>query len=113
MPSSFREVKRKEKVTSMGIKGYSPLLDLNNPFDIVKDVVPDEFHLVREGITKQLLLRLANSKSQAFETVWSAFNDVYQDMRVFAELGWRTRSLENFAFFKGKRFSSVMQYYND
>lgn len=99
-------------MTSKGIKGYSPLLDLNNSFDIVKDVVPDEFHLVREGMTKQLLLRLANSKTQSFERVWSAFSDVYQDMRVFAELGWRTRSLENFAFFKGKRFVA-MHYYTD
>ncbi len=78
----------------------------------MKDVVPDEFHLVREGITKQLLLRLANSRTQSFERVWSAFSDVYQDMRVFAELGWRTRSLDNFAFFKGNRFIE-MHYYSD
>ena len=91
---------RKENVK--GVKGYSPLLDLNTDFDIVHDVVVDEFHLIREGLAKNLIGRIVNCQAAQYQAVLRQFDEIYQDMRVFSELGWKTRSIKsNFAYFKG------------
>ncbi len=84
-----------------GIKGYSPLLDLHNGFDIVNDAGPDEFHLIREGLTKAILKCLNQGTSKKYKRVWEAFDEVFCDMRVFTETPWRSRSLQDISYFKG------------
>ena len=85
-----------------GIKGYSPLLDLNNGMDIVHDAGPDEFHLIREGLTKAIMKTLNLCTARRYQRVWESFNEVFARTRVFSETPWRSRSLRDISYFKGQ-----------
>ncbi len=97
----FRRVKNERLAHDKGIKGYSPLLDLLNDFNIVTDAGPDEFHLIREGLTKAILKCLNLGTSRKYTRVWAAFDEIFTNTRVFSETPWRSRSLQDISYFKG------------
>ncbi len=81
---------------------YTPLLDLQYPFDIVHDVPVDDFHLFKEGITKKIAVRIFKGTSAAAKEVTRAFDELFVRMRVFSESPRRTRSVNDVKKFKGK-----------
>jgi hypothetical protein len=84
-----------------GILGYSPLLNLPD-FDIIHSIPVDEFHLLREGLTKNMGMRiLIHSTVPVAKTALKRVNRVYCTMKVFSDLPRRTRSLKRLADFKG------------
>lgn len=84
-----------------GVLQYSPLLDLAYPFDLVQDVPLEEFHLLKEGITKKVLADIFQSKSRHSASILEKFNRDYMKMRVFSQMSRRSRSLLHFSEFKG------------
>lgn len=85
----------------LGIHSYSPLLDLNQGFDIVEDVVVDEFHLLREGLTKLMLNRMFDSQQSEAMAIRRNLNAKLIETRVFSEMPRRTRSLSVLKDYKG------------
>ncbi len=79
----------------------SPLLDLEYPFDIIHDVPVDEFHLLKEGIMKQICIRIFTGTSVTAQEVKVAFDEVFPRMRVFSETPRRPKSLRHCNKFKG------------
>ncbi len=59
-----RKIRDNVPVKKTGITQYSALLDLEYPFDIIHDVPADEFHLCKEGLTKQMMVRIFGSTSR-------------------------------------------------
>ncbi len=103
----FRRVSTNGLAHEKGIKERSPLLDLDPQLDIVHDAGPDEFHLIREGLTKAILKSLNQGTSRKYARVWDAFDDIFSSMRVFSETPWRTRSMKDISYFKGSYLGST------
>lgn len=87
--------------TRKGIQTYTPLVDLRQPFDLVKDIPLDEFHLVREGMTKLMLLRMFDNQQRQAQQVSEVFDGALADMKVLTEMPRRTRGLSYVKEFKG------------
>ena len=84
-----------------GIKGDTPLYDLKGDFDVVWDIPPESFHLISEGITKQILTRLiVKRQDKASDCLRQRLDEAYSSMRVFSEMSRRTSKL-NVANLKG------------
>ncbi len=84
-----------------GIKEYSALLDLQYAFNIIQDVPLEEFHLLKEGITKHITVKIFNSRSVISREVTAMFQAEYIKMKVFSETPRRPRQLCNLNKFKG------------
>ncbi len=92
-----------------GIKIHSPLLDLQYPFDIIHDVPVDEFHLLKEGITKLLCVRIFTGSSVAAKEITAAFDEIFVRTRVFSETPRRPRSVcRSINKFKGSEYGTLM-----
>ncbi len=76
-------------------------MDLNYNFDIVHDVPIEEFHLLKEGMTKLMLLRTACSASVHSKEIAEAFDEAFTKTRVFSETPRRPRRLTHASKFKG------------
>ena len=61
-----------------GINQLSPLLDMQSGLDIVWGLPIDEFHILHEGITKQMLKVLFLSSSVALREVQGATNEMFK-----------------------------------
>ena len=101
-----REIRHQEpseihRRTTQGILGYSPLLDIPG-FNIVEDVPLDEFHLIREGITKFMMMRMfKQSTTPEAVRLYRRINRVYITTQVFSQCSRRTRTLARLPDFKG------------
>ncbi len=77
-----------------GITTFSPLFDLLGPFSIVWGLPVDQFHLIFEGIVKEMLKRMfgnvSNKDSRAFHR---SLSEMYEGTRVFSETPRATRPL--------------------
>ncbi len=77
-----------------GITDFSPLFDLISPFSIVWGLPVDQFHLIFEGIVKEMLKRMfTNSTSKESRAFHRAFSDLYEGTKVFSETAHSTRPL--------------------
>ncbi len=95
-------------VSGKGIVEYSPLLDLEYPFDIIFDVPADEFHLCKEGLTKQMLVRIFKGTSQAATEVTAKLNRFYMAMQTFSETPRRSRHVKYVNKFKGSELGVLL-----
>ena len=73
---------------------FSPLFDLICPFDIIWCLPLDPFHLLFEGIAKEMLKRLFSKRNTAVSRdFFQQLSDLYKAMKVFSETPRRTVSL--------------------
>ncbi len=104
----YRKIRNHEPVRRTGIKEYSPLLDLEYNFDIIYGVPPDEFHLCKEGLTKQMIGRIVGSTAQVAAEITTEFNHVYMQMKTFSETPRRSRHVKHINKFKGSELGVIM-----
>jgi hypothetical protein len=58
-------------------------------------VPPEEFHLLKEGLTKQMLTRLfVSRKGRRSREIMDMFSGAYQRMTVFTETARRPRKIQ-------------------
>ncbi len=77
-----------------GITSFSPLFDLLGPFSIVWGLPVDQFHLIYEGIVKEMLKRMfVNSTNKESRRFHRALSELYEGTRVFSETPRATRPL--------------------
>ena len=73
----------------------SPLLDLESGLDIVWGLPLDEFHLVKEGLTKLMLSRMLwTTQHRESRDLHNKMNLAYRNMAVLSEMPRRTRSIQ-------------------
>ncbi len=77
-----------------GILGFSPLLDLQSDFDIVYDIPADQFHLLFEGMCREMMRRMfiAETTRDSMD-IHRALSDIFQATKVFSETPRKTRPL--------------------
>ncbi len=98
---AFSRVRDGRYPIKYGIVDYSPLMDLRQEFDIVMDIPLEEFHLIKEGLTKAMFNRVLQGQSRAAKEVQEKFTEALDKVRVFSELPRRSRSLDQLGHFKG------------
>lgn len=77
-----------------GIVDFSPLLDLNTPFDIIWDMPAESFHLILEGLTKQMLIRMFASRNTKYSRhLLVTLSGAYKTLKVFSETARWGRSI--------------------
>ncbi len=77
-----------------GITLFSPLFDLLTPFDIVWGLPVDQFHLIFEGIVKEMFRRMFTARStKVSRRFHRALSDLYRATRVFTETPRPTKAL--------------------
>lgn len=92
-----------------GIQLFSPLLDLVPPIDIVWDLPADEFHLCKEGLTKQILKRcFVDRQTVHSRRIHRELSDTYTATKVLSETSRRPRKLHILQM-KGSEFG-VLQF---
>lgn len=84
----------------VGVLGYSPLFYLDN-FDVVEDVVLDEFHLLKEGLAKNMLVRVFTDSAEG-RAILAAFDKAHLKMKTFRCTPRRTRSGAYVPDYKGE-----------
>ena len=73
-------------VDARGITGTTPLYRLAN-FNIIFDVVMDEFHLCKEGLAKLMLKRMfEDSTAVECRNIYHEWNNAYQATSVLSEI---------------------------
>ena len=89
----------------MGVVEYTPLLDLEG-FDVVWNLPLEEFHLIKEGLTKKMLQRMGfftinidaprkrRAEKNTTREIMELFNKAYCTMAVFSETSRRPRPLK-------------------
>ena len=88
-----------------GIKEFSPLLDLPG-FDIIHDLPADGFHLLFEGICKQMMARLLDNKAQDSALLLRKFGSMWRSTKVFSEHSRRTGYVQ-LSLMKGSEFGLI------
>ena len=74
---------------------FSPLFDLQTPFDIVWGIPVDQFHLIFEGIVKEMLRRMFVARTtKVSRRFHRALSDMYRATRVFSETPRASRPLQ-------------------
>ena len=87
---------------------FSPLFDLICPFDIIWCLPLDPFHLLFEGIAKEMLKRLFSKRNTAVSReFFQKLSDVYKAMKVFSETPRRTVSVV-LAMLKGHEYQTLV-----
>ncbi len=77
-----------------GIIRFSPLFDLISAFNIVWGLPVDKFHLIFEGIVKEMMKRMfVGSSSAEARGFHRALSEMYQATRVFSETPRAARPL--------------------
>ncbi len=83
-----------DEQTRQGIIYYTPILDLHEPFDIVWDMPPEQFHLIYEGITKQILQRMFDTSSTVHSRqLLYTLDETYSSLQVFTETPRKPRKI--------------------
>ncbi len=78
-----------------GITAFSPLFDLQSPFDIVWGLPVDQFHLIFEGIVKEMLRRMFVARdTKESRRFHRGLSNLYRSTRVFSETARASRSLQ-------------------
>ncbi len=86
---------------------YTPLLDLQTEFDVVWDMPPEEFHLIKEGVTKQILYRMfVNRESTTALGLLAALNQAYKNLQIFTETPRKPRNIDVLRM-KGSEFGTI------
>ena len=85
----------------MGVKRDTPLIDLNG-FDIIWSVPIEEFHLIKEGISKLMLERMFTGTAESVVRTFKKLSAMYSGMAVFSETSRRPREIK-LKQFKGKQ----------
>ena len=80
----------------------SPLTRLPPPFDISSSLPYDEFHLLKEGITKRLILPICKSTSRDCMVLRAKMSAAFKKVKVFSETPRKMGLVANIADFKGK-----------
>ncbi len=96
-----RKIRNNRPVSRKGIRCYSPLLDLEPRLDIVKDIPIEEFHLLKEGLTKHMITRITKGHSVTAREITSTFQAHYIRTKVFSESPRRPRRFNHISKFKG------------
>ena len=87
---------------------YTVLYELLEPFSIVWSLPPDEFHLVKEGLTKLIVKRLfEDSSTRTSKAIFTRWNMAYELCRVFTESARRTRKIATGSM-KGSEFGVLV-----
>ncbi len=72
----------------------TPLYDWPG-LDVIWDLPADVFHLIAEGITKEMLRRMFNSRQNKYSRdILAAMSSSYEAMKVFSETARRTRPIQ-------------------
>ena len=88
---------------TLGIKECTPLLRVPG-FDIIYGLPAESFHLVNEGLCKQMLSRLfLNKTGQEIVRIMQKFGSLWRNTKVFTESSRRTGYLM-LAQLKGAEF---------
>lgn len=91
----------------MGLKAWSPLHLLPQPFSFIFSVPPEEFHLIKEGLTKLIIRRLFESTSAAAsQELLGRWSDIYESAQVFSETPRRTKAIQT-SMMKGSELGYV------
>lgn len=90
-----------------GVLTDSPLLDLPG-FDPIWDVPIEEFHLIKEGLTKLMMERMLDfSNTDETRRIKKELSDAYAATMVFSETSRRARPITRFAQFKGSELGTL------
>ena len=77
-----------------GVVEYSPLVD-HPGFHLLWSMPLDEFHLLKEGLTKCMLDRMVYmSSAKAAKDMRDKLNQAYSSMKVLSETSRRPRELK-------------------
>lgn len=85
----------------MGIRTYTPFLDMTQYFHPIYQIPPDEFHLVRIGLTKRILTHLFKGTGAMIANRQKIFDATFLKTRVFSDLPRRPRSIKSITYYKG------------
>ncbi len=78
----------------VGVVCDTPLYDWPG-LDVIWDLPADVFHLIAEGITKEMLRRMFTSRQNKYSRdILAAMSSSYEAMKVFSETARRTRPIQ-------------------
>lgn len=94
--------------TRKGVIDDSPLYDVDPPFCITRSIPVEEFHLLKEGLTKSIMKRLfEDSCTVTSRAIFSEWQEVMERLAVFSEMSRRPGKL-NTGNMKGSEFGLVL-----
>ncbi len=86
----------------------SPLHDVGPPFSIIHSVPLEEFHLLKEGLTKKIMQRLFEQSSTVHSrAIFSLWSEVMIRTPVFSEMSRRSGKLTT-GQMKGSEFGLIL-----
>ena len=91
-----------------GVAEMSPLFKIPAPFDVIFHAPSDEFHLLKEGLTKMMIRRLLeDSNTMVTREIREEWSYYYEIMTVGSEMARCTKTI-NTASMKGNELGQVL-----